>query len=165
MQVVIPVQFVLFTLSAIIGSAILYGDFKKAKFHQIVTFFYGCAATFAGVFIISWAPNPSNRNSDGDPEDTDVTDALSTLTVDERRVLGSIGRRRRAALIIPSRTRNSSITRSPHRIPNIIGLSPAQVGRSKRQLACCDMTEWTAAPATRTYPSRCIYQRRIRRDG
>ncbi|KAJ2916521.1 hypothetical protein MD484_g3937, partial [Candolleomyces efflorescens] len=59
---VIPIQFVLFTLSAIIGSAILYGDFKKAKFHQVVTFLYGCAATFAGVFIIAWAPAHSTQD-------------------------------------------------------------------------------------------------------
>jgi Magnesium transporter NIPA len=53
MQVVIPTQFVLFTLSAILGSAILYGDFRTAKFHQFVTFLYGCTATFAGVWIIA----------------------------------------------------------------------------------------------------------------
>ncbi|KIY72948.1 DUF803-domain-containing protein [Cylindrobasidium torrendii FP15055 ss-10] len=52
-KVVIPTQFVLFNLSAIVGSAILYGDFKKATFHSLVTFLYGCAATFAGVFVIS----------------------------------------------------------------------------------------------------------------
>ncbi|KAL1740508.1 magnesium transporter NIPA-domain-containing protein, partial [Schizophyllum fasciatum] len=40
-KVVIPMQFVLFNLSAIVGSAILYGDFERAKFHQIVTFLYG----------------------------------------------------------------------------------------------------------------------------
>ena len=55
-QIVVPSQFVMFNLSAIVGSAILYGDFKRASFHQIVTFLYGCAATFAGVFIIAWAP-------------------------------------------------------------------------------------------------------------
>ncbi|KAE9410286.1 DUF803-domain-containing protein [Gymnopus androsaceus JB14] len=60
-KVVIPVQFVLFNLSAIVGSAILYGDFKKASFHQIVTFLYGCAATFAGVFIIAWSISDQQR--------------------------------------------------------------------------------------------------------
>ncbi|KAK7049641.1 hypothetical protein VNI00_005672 [Paramarasmius palmivorus] len=37
-KIVIPIQFVLFNLSAIIGSAILYGDFRRATFHQVVTF-------------------------------------------------------------------------------------------------------------------------------
>ncbi|KAI6047329.1 magnesium transporter NIPA-domain-containing protein [Pisolithus marmoratus] len=49
-KTVIPTQFVLFTLSAVIGSAVLYGDFRRATFHQMVTFLYGCAATFVGVF-------------------------------------------------------------------------------------------------------------------
>jgi len=52
-QTVIPIQFVFFTLSAITGSAILYGDFRTAGFHAIVTFLYGCAATFIGVFFIA----------------------------------------------------------------------------------------------------------------
>ncbi|KAH9994072.1 magnesium transporter NIPA-domain-containing protein [Russula compacta] len=62
-KVVIPTQFVLFNLSAILGSAILYGDFRTAKFHQFVTFMYGCAATFTGVWIIAWVPNPSEPST------------------------------------------------------------------------------------------------------
>ena len=61
-----PTQFVMFNLSAIVGSAILYGDFKRASFHQIVTFLYGCAATFAGVFIIAWVP--TNKTPEGPGE-------------------------------------------------------------------------------------------------
>lgn len=37
LQIVIPSQFVLFNLSAIVGSAILYGDFRKATFHQMAS--------------------------------------------------------------------------------------------------------------------------------
>lgn len=62
-QVVIPIQFVLFNLSAITGSAILYRDFEKAQFHQFVTFVYGCGATFAGVWVIAWDPNSSSSRS------------------------------------------------------------------------------------------------------
>jgi len=127
-KVVIPVQFVLFTLSAIIGSAILYGDFKTAKFHQIVTFLYGCVATFLGVFIITWAPSSQDDNAEGiyeNIEEADDTDAFSDLTVRERRLLGSIGRRRRGTLIVPSnRRREASVPRSP--ALSLIGLSPAQ---------------------------------------
>ena len=53
-KIVIPTQFVLFNLSAIVGSAVLYGDFHKATFHQMMTFLYGCGATFAGVFMLTW---------------------------------------------------------------------------------------------------------------
>ncbi len=59
----IPIQFVFFTLSAITGSAILYGDFKKAGFHEMITFLYGCAATFAGVFILAHGGNGSDEES------------------------------------------------------------------------------------------------------
>ena len=52
-KVVIPTQFVMFTLSAIVGSAVLYGDFRNATLHQMVTFLYGCGATFAGVFVLT----------------------------------------------------------------------------------------------------------------
>ncbi|KAA1466270.1 DUF803-domain-containing protein [Dentipellis sp. KUC8613] len=56
-KVVIPTQFVLFNLSAIVGSALLYGDFKRAKYYQFVTFVYGCLATFAGVWVIASGPS------------------------------------------------------------------------------------------------------------
>lgn len=125
-QVVIPVQFVLFTLSAIIGSAILYGDFKTAKFHQIVTFLYGCAATFLGVFIIAWAPNSQDDDASDDGEDVDVSDDGSAAVNEESR-LGIIGRRRRATLILPSGIKDAPILRSPHNAISLIGLSPAQV--------------------------------------
>ncbi|EIN10604.1 DUF803-domain-containing protein [Punctularia strigosozonata HHB-11173 SS5] len=66
-KLVIPGQFVLFNLSAIVGSAILYQDFRRVSFHQMVTFLYGCAATFAGVWLISWRPTeqPSGAQSSG----------------------------------------------------------------------------------------------------
>lgn len=108
----VPTQFVLFTLSAIIGSAILYGDFEKATFHQTVAFLYGVATTFVGVFVIAWAPN----NAENDEESLNGTDAPRIVSPE------SIGRRRGGALTsnggrdIPS---TSSL--------NIIGLSPAKV--------------------------------------
>jgi len=122
-KAVIPVQFVLFTLSAIIGSAILYGDFRTAKFHQIVTFLYGCAATFLGVFIIAWAPSSSTQ---GENDDTDGSDESTALAVGEEVRLGTPGRRRRATLILPSGIRDTPISRSPHSAVSLIGLSPAQ---------------------------------------
>ncbi|KAG9219174.1 hypothetical protein CCMSSC00406_0001584 [Pleurotus cornucopiae] len=124
-QTVIPIQFVFFTLSAIIGSAILYGDFKTARFHQIVTFIYGCAATFLGVFIIAWAPE--NNSPEDEEEDPDIADTtpLASPRGDTSRLQGSVSRRRRAALVLPEefalppvlKTKRSSIA---------IGLSSAQ---------------------------------------
>lgn len=128
-KVVIPVQFVLFTLSAIIGSAILYGDFKTAKFHQIVTFLYGCAATFLGVFIIAWAPNSSIQEDIENEvaDEADIAGGRSPITSEEARLgLGSIARRRRATLILPSGVRDSPLLRQQSNL-SLIGLSPAQV--------------------------------------
>ena len=123
----IPIQFVLFTLSAIIGSAILYGDFQKATFHEIITFFYGCAATFAGVFIIAWAPNQSKSDSDyanesgddtpnaGDPQQTPPEGSRHGLARRKRVIPGDVAGLKDAHL---GRSRSSI---------SIIGISPAQV--------------------------------------
>ncbi|KAG0057565.1 hypothetical protein BGZ83_008147 [Gryganskiella cystojenkinii] len=57
---VIPTQFVLFTTSAIIGSAILYNDFDEMDFNKGLNFFAGCCMTFLGVYFIT-----SHRDKDG----------------------------------------------------------------------------------------------------
>ena len=130
-----PTQFVLFNLSAIVGSAILYGDFKRATFHQIVTFLYGCAATFAGVFIIAWAPSSYGTAEDHDQgeeddEDVEAATAVATDSVSPRSLsLGSLSRRSRPTLVIPE---NTNVTASPtlrkrQSLVSLVGLSPAQV--------------------------------------
>jgi magnesium transporter len=63
---VIPVQFVLFTLSVIIGSAVLYRDFEKTTAERATKFVGGCLLTFFGVFLIT-----SGRDSQTDDEDDD----------------------------------------------------------------------------------------------
>lgn len=50
---VIPIQFVLFTLCVIVGSAILYRDFEKTTPKQAACFVGGCLLTFFGVFLIT----------------------------------------------------------------------------------------------------------------
>jgi hypothetical protein len=50
---VIPTQFVLFTLSVIIGSAVLYRDFEYATLSRSLKFVGGCALTFLGVYFIT----------------------------------------------------------------------------------------------------------------
>jgi hypothetical protein len=120
LQVVVPTQFVLFNLSAIIGSAILYGDFKTAKFHQFVTFIYGCAATFAGVWIIAWVPaseEPSGPD-DGVGATSDVeTMAHDVFVPDGVSVGGVVGRKPGNVPVV--RSRQSTIS--------LVGISPAQV--------------------------------------
>ena len=121
LQVVIPTQFVLFNLSAITGSAILYGDFKTAKFHQFVTFMYGCAATFAGVWIIASVPTseePSARPDDrvGAIRDTE-TMSHDVFVVSGVSAGGSLGRK----------LGNLPVLRSRQSTVSLVGISPAQV--------------------------------------
>lgn len=120
----IPIQFVFFTLSAIIGSAILYGDFQKATFHEIITFFYGCAATFAGVFIIAWAPHQSKSDPDYGNESGDETSNASDpqQTPPEGSRPGLTRRKR----IIPAEVAGLKDARNRSSL-SIIGISPAQV--------------------------------------
>jgi drug/metabolite transporter (DMT)-like permease len=61
---VIPIQFVMFTLCVITGSAVLYRDFEKTSPEQAGKFVGGCLLTFFGVFLIT-----SGRQSKDDEED------------------------------------------------------------------------------------------------
>lgn len=63
---VIPTQFVMFTLSVIIGSAVLYRDFERESAEDAYKFVGGCALTFLGVWCIT-----SGRSDNGDG-DSDV---------------------------------------------------------------------------------------------
>lgn len=66
---VIPVQFVLFTISVIIGSAVLYRDFQAAGASRFGKFFGGCALTFLGVYLIT--SGRAGKDSEGDADDLD----------------------------------------------------------------------------------------------
>ncbi|KAF8826578.1 hypothetical protein HHX47_DHR5000052 [Lentinula edodes] len=130
--IVIPIQFVLFNLSAIIGSAILYGDFKKASFHQIVTFLYGCAATFAGVFIIAWSSQSNDKGFESprtEQPDDEIFDRAGSVHAEHlasNLSPGSLGRRRRATLVLPDRISDLPSLHHKHSAISVMGLSPAQ---------------------------------------
>ncbi|KAF7877709.1 hypothetical protein EAF04_001380 [Stromatinia cepivora] len=64
---VIPVQFVIFTLSVITGSAILYRDFEKVTSENAVKFIGGCLLTFFGVWLIT-SGRPSHDEDEDDSE-------------------------------------------------------------------------------------------------
>jgi magnesium transporter len=114
MQVVIPTQFVLFTLSAILGSAILYGDFRTAKFHQFITFVYGCAATFAGVWIITWEPISKEPSMGTEGSDGTINDVET-----EGHGTPAVGVGRKPANVPVLGPRRSTVS--------LVGISPAQV--------------------------------------
>jgi len=130
-KIVVPTQFVLFNLSAIVGSAILYGDFKKATFHQIVTFLYGCSATFAGVFLISWAPTIVTTDDIEEEDEFDPIPEEEPIANQDPNVrLGSLNRRNRATLILPDGIQGSppsSPTAGPRQnLVSMMSFSPAQ---------------------------------------
>lgn len=71
---VIPVQFVMFTLSVIIGSAVLYRDFQRATPEKMLKFVGGCLLTFFGVWLIT----------SGRPQHDDEEDEYTDEEVEER---------------------------------------------------------------------------------
>ncbi|PHH62427.1 hypothetical protein CDD81_7146 [Ophiocordyceps australis] len=68
---VIPIQFVLFTLCVILGSAILYRDFEKTTATQAAKFIGGCLLTFFGVFLITSGRQPQEDLDQEVLSDTD----------------------------------------------------------------------------------------------
>jgi drug/metabolite transporter (DMT)-like permease len=66
---VIPTQFVIFTLSVIIGSAVLYRDFEKQSGEDAGKFVGGCAMTFLGVYLITSARERPTDEEEGFEED------------------------------------------------------------------------------------------------
>ena len=43
----------MFTLSVVVGSAILYRDFESADLQRLLKFIFGCISTFIGVYLIT----------------------------------------------------------------------------------------------------------------
>ncbi|KAG9236740.1 magnesium transporter NIPA-domain-containing protein [Amylocarpus encephaloides] len=66
---VIPVQFVMFTISVIIGSAILYRDFEKATADSVGKFIGGCLLTFFGVYLITSGRPSHDYEDEGDSDE------------------------------------------------------------------------------------------------
>ncbi|KAK7751325.1 hypothetical protein SLS62_006731 [Diatrype stigma] len=75
---VIPIQFVLFTLSVIIGSAVLYRDFERTTRTQAAKFVGGCLLTFFGVFLIT-SGRPSQDDEDQLSDDEDIEESIGLM--------------------------------------------------------------------------------------
>ncbi|CAE6505059.1 unnamed protein product [Rhizoctonia solani] len=113
-RVVIPTQFVLFNLTAIVGSAILYRDFDKINFHRFLTFFYGCCTTFLGVYLLTRPSNPPTPASTPHPSRTPTqTTPLLPKSTASRTLPSSVAGKHR---VISRRGSTSSL--------NVVGLSP-----------------------------------------
>ena len=75
---VIPVQFVLFTLSVIGGSAILYRDFERTSAQDAGEFVGGCALTFFGVWLIT-SGRPARRDDEEEDREPEPDDAINLI--------------------------------------------------------------------------------------
>ncbi|KAJ4398027.1 hypothetical protein N0V85_006391, partial [Neurospora sp. IMI 360204] len=105
---VIPVQFVLFTLSVIIGSAVLYRDFERTTSKQALKFIGGCMLTFFGVFLItSGRPHHDEEEEEEEEEEALLSDAEG---VDETIGLAEHGPTLGAAAAIVAATSSSPHT-------------------------------------------------------
>ncbi|RMY81424.1 hypothetical protein D0862_12364 [Hortaea werneckii] len=71
---VIPTQFVLFTISVIVGSAVLYRDFETEAAGDAAKFVGGCALTFLGVWCITSGHNDESEADEEMPEEDDAVD-------------------------------------------------------------------------------------------
>ena len=108
---VIPTQFVLFTLSVIIGSAVLFREFESTTPDRVIKFIAGCLLTFFGVYLIT-----SNRASSDDGENDDYGDQDEEIRlVDEEEASAD----ERTPLNIDTSRRHSSTPKAslPHTPP------------------------------------------------
>ena len=83
---VIPVQFVLFTLSVILGSAVLYRDFEHTTTEQAIKFIAGCLLTFSGVYLIT--SGQRDRKDDEQEEDAGYDETIHLIDEEQEEVDG-----------------------------------------------------------------------------
>ncbi|KAK4221048.1 magnesium transporter NIPA-domain-containing protein [Podospora fimiseda] len=109
---VIPIQFVLFTLSVIIGSAVLYRDFERTNLEQAIKFVGGCLLTFFGVFLITSGRPPHDEEDEATLSDAEGIEETIGLASQERTASRQVGisdpHRRGSDSRIPGRPRRSS---------------------------------------------------------
>jgi magnesium transporter len=136
---VIPTQFVVFTLSVIIGSAVLYRDFESTTPDRAIKFVTGCLLTFFGVYLItSHRASGDESEEDGFAEQDETIRFLNEETedVDERTPLKVDTARRPSHLKHESlsATPRGSLPQTPPRSPSLradvpsIAVSPASAG-------------------------------------
>jgi magnesium transporter len=107
---VIPTQFVMFTLSVIIGSAVLYRDFESATLDQAIKFVAGCLLTFFGVYLITSGRESHDAEGQEDGEEAATGDETIRLIDEEADERTPLARK-------PSRQERLSSLRTPPMLP------------------------------------------------
>ncbi|KAM0786175.1 hypothetical protein ACM66B_006982 [Microbotryomycetes sp. NB124-2] len=84
-RVVIPIQFMTFALSTIVGSAVLYREFDNVGLPTLLNFGFGCAMSALGVWLITKEPTSSDSKkrslADTPSQDAPATSILSSNEV------------------------------------------------------------------------------------
>lgn len=75
---VIPTQFVLFTISAIVGSAVIYKDFDQVDPALLVSFILSCVTEFFGVYLITTNRRIISLDSDDAGESIDDDKSINS---------------------------------------------------------------------------------------
>ncbi|KAI9714921.1 MAG: hypothetical protein M1820_000210 [Bogoriella megaspora] len=115
---VIPTQFVAFTLSVIIGSAVLYRDFEHRSAADAGKFVGGCALTFLGVWLIT-----SGRHSRQDESDEigEEEDAINLVDEEEQRYQDNVRQfdrpPRKGSIMADGSIKGNSTTNLPEENP------------------------------------------------
>ena len=162
---VIPIQFVMFTLCVILGSAVLYRDFEETTSEQAGKFVGGCLLTFFGVFLITSGRESHDMDDDGlsDDEDYEETIGLEDQEGDQQDNIksrgGPVAQSRRGSR--HSRTDYSEQTRprSPEDqdLPTFQftghGTTPSSLGPESASLLG---NPWSEGPTPSTPPGRGI---------
>lgn len=94
---VIPIQFVMFTLCVILGSAILYRDFERTTAEQAGKFIGGCLLTFFGVFLITSGRESKDCEDDDILSETEGVEETIGLAQQEGEIIGTQSRSRRSS--------------------------------------------------------------------
>jgi hypothetical protein len=68
----------MFTISAIVGSAILYQDFADMDAHQLINFLFGCLTTFAGVFLLTKQKQDEAKEGESGSVDVEAQNGVET---------------------------------------------------------------------------------------
>ncbi|TKA54756.1 hypothetical protein B0A53_02565 [Rhodotorula sp. CCFEE 5036] len=68
-RVVIPIQYMTFALSTIVGSAILYRDFEGIGLPSLINFAFGCLVSGGGVYLLT-RDAPSQSSNEGESSST-----------------------------------------------------------------------------------------------
>ncbi|KAK4689887.1 magnesium transporter, partial [Tremellales sp. Uapishka_1] len=83
LQEVIPTQFVFFSLAAIIGSAVLFQEFRYLAFTRLVNFVFGIATTFVGVYLLTTSRSEEDDRPSPPASASDDASRPLLLSVDE----------------------------------------------------------------------------------